>query len=203
MKTRIIALASCLVAGFVLAQDATDSAKPRLHVPKVLLSSQHADMAKVQVGDTFPDMALPTPEQGGEPTPLVNRYGLEATVVAIVDGDGPMAKSMLRDLSFDINRPYNPPKAAAKKSKVVTIAIAAGMSPEEAKQLAQKTEYNGLLLLDAKGEALAGLGTGRMPRVYVLNAEGKVEWFDIEHSLSTRREMKQAVRVLAGSPESK
>lgn len=203
MKIRIIAFTACLAAGTVLAQDATDTDKPKLQVPKVLLSTQHAEMSKVKVGDTFPDLALPTPEQGGEPTPMASQFGTEATVVAVLGGDGPMAKSMLRDLSFDINKPYAPAGAALQRSKVVTIAIASGLSPDEAKQLAKKAEYKGLLLLDPKGEAVASLGSGRMPRVYVLNTEGEVVWFDIEHSLSTRREMKQAVRVLAGSPEAK
>ena len=43
---------------------------------------------------------------------------------------------------------------------------------------------------------LAPLGEGRWPRVYVLDAEGKIVWFDIEYSVSTRRELRAAVESL-------
>ena len=41
-------------------------------------------------------------------------------------------------------------------------------------------------------------GMVRMPRVYVLDADGKIVWFDIEYSQSTQRELKQAIEALTG-----
>lgn len=203
MKTQFLTMAFCLLASNVLAQDvveATAPAKAKSRVPEVLLSAHHAPMVTAAVGDAFPNVALPTPDQGGDPTPLANRLGSEATVVAVMNSDRAMARALLRDLSLDINEKYNPPQGEIAEPKVSVIAIAGDMSPEAAMDVATRADYQLLLLLDPDGEALASLGSGRMPRVYVLNGEGQIEWLDIEYSLSTRREMRQAVRAVAGRP---
>ena len=53
-------------------------------------------------------------------------------------------------------------------------------------------------LHDADGKAFAQIGSGRFPRTYLLDPSGKIVWFDIEYSLATRRELHQALRVIAG-----
>ncbi len=106
-----------------------------------------------------------------------------------------MAKTLLRDLQLDIAAKY--PSAEGEPATVATLAIATGTTPGAAIEQAARSKYDGPLLLDEQGTGFAELGTGRLPRVYVLNSAGQVAWFDIEYSLSTRRELKQAVRALA------
>ncbi|MEM9659649.1 MAG: hypothetical protein AAF961_14915, partial [Planctomycetota bacterium] len=51
-------------------------------------------------------------------------------------------------------------------------------------------------LVDAEGVAFAKLGAKLLPRIYVLDAQGSVVWFDIEYSEATRRELRQAIAAL-------
>lgn len=187
-----IALAVCLIGASAFAQDA-----PKNRVPEVLLSSQHEQMVNVGVGAEFPELELPTAAQPTDgPQSLAEQLGADATVVAVVDGPSPMAKALLRDLEFDIAKKH--PVAAGETPAVATVAITTGTPAGEALNQAAIAKYTGPMLLDEQGEAFAQLGTDRLPRVYVLNGDGEVEWLDIEYSLSSRREMKQAVRALAG-----
>jgi hypothetical protein len=51
-------------------------------------------------------------------------------------------------------------------------------------------------LLDADGAAPAQVGTGAPMRIYVLDDQQKIAWFDIEFSEATRRELAQTLAVL-------
>ena len=53
------------------------------------------------------------------------------------------------------------------------------------------------MLLDSEGEALAKVATRRLPRTYLLDKKGKILWFDMEYSASTRRDLRDAIRVVA------
>jgi hypothetical protein len=37
-----------------------------------------------------------------------------------------------------------------------------------------------------------------LPRVYLLNASGKIIWFDTDYSQASRRNLMQAIQVLLG-----
>ena len=54
------------------------------------------------------------------------------------------------------------------------------------------------MLHDADGKAFAAVGKDKLPRVYLVDPQGKVLWFDLEYSLTTRRELQQALRVVLG-----
>ena len=55
-------------------------------------------------------------------------------------------------------------------------------------------------LLDADGKAFAQVGSERLPRVFVVDPAGKILWFDIEYSQTTRRELHQALHAATGAP---
>jgi hypothetical protein len=48
---------------------------------------------------------------------------------------------------------------------------------------------------------LADVGSVALPRLYVLDPAGKIVWFDIEYSESTRRELEQTLSVLTAAGE--
>ena len=54
-------------------------------------------------------------------------------------------------------------------------------------------------LLDHDGKAFNQVGMTKLPRVYVLDGSGKIAWFDIEYSQSTRRELKQTLTELTAA----
>jgi hypothetical protein len=196
---RTFALALAIGGSIAVAQDAAETATHKSRVPTAEFSDQHQEMIEVGVGAEFPELSLPPAAQPSDEAQVLSaQYGAKATVVAVVTGESAMAKTLLRDLQYDVAQQY--PVDQGQPPQVATLAIATGTKPGVALEQATKAKYDGPLLLDEQQTAFEQLGSGRLPRVYVLNAQGQIVWFDIEYSLSTRRELKQAVRALAGKP---
>lgn len=138
-------------------------------MPTVVLSDEHQAMCRVAVGDAFPAI------EG-----LADNQGAKATVVAVPGGVEWMQKMLAGDLKDDFA-----PKYGGEGVKLVTLA---GPPIGE-----------GVASLDTDAKTLVdALGEGRGPRVYVLDASGKIVWFDIEYTLSTHRELHAALDELVG-----
>ncbi len=57
-------------------------------------------------------------------------------------------------------------------------------------------------LSDGKGQFLGRVcKDNKVPRVYLLDAKGKILWFDVEYSRATREDLVQGVRVALGELE--
>jgi hypothetical protein len=56
------------------------------------------------------------------------------------------------------------------------------------------------VLCDPEQSLLARVAPGKVPATYLLDAAGKVLWFDIEYSRSTRRELAEAIRYTLAHP---
>jgi len=54
------------------------------------------------------------------------------------------------------------------------------------------------IFIDPGGALFAQVAHEKLPRIYVLDAEGKVLWFDMEYSEITREEMLQTIQVALG-----
>lgn len=168
-------------------------------IPPVLLSTQHLKLTNIKVGDKLPAAELVnarTPE--GDRQPLALGNGRAATVVTMFRGRGRMTRTMLRDLRHDVAETYADlgTEGAEAKPAVTTTAIAIEMPADEALAVADETGYAGPVVLDSEGQYFAQIGTERLPRVFVLDAEGTVVWMDIEYSQATRRELRQTLRAL-------
>jgi peroxiredoxin len=165
-----------------------ETAKPIIgeygaNVPPVLLSSGHAKLCKVSVGDEFPAMQLP-PLTGGGSAEIA--YGAKATVVLFWTTDRWMSVSALRDL------------VAISPEGVSIVGVAVGTKPDAAGNVIAETGAKFTQLLDANGAAFSQLGESALPRVYVLDAQHHIAWFDIEYSEATHRELQQTLAALAG-----
>jgi hypothetical protein len=183
------------MSGAAAAQQARPAAPA---IPPVVLSTQHSKLTEVKVGDQLPEANLASArEPNAQAQPLSLSQGRAATVVTLFRGRGRMARTMLRDLRYDVAETYagldTGPNA---KRAVTTTAIAVGMPAEEALAVAEETGYSGPVLLDPEGEYFAQVGAERLPRIYVLDAEGKIVWMDIEYSPATRRELRQTLEAL-------
>ncbi|MEM9187205.1 MAG: hypothetical protein AAGB00_11990 [Planctomycetota bacterium] len=155
--------------------------------PKVALSEAHRSQCRVRVGDTLPDLPLKTPN--GDAQPLAPLLGKRATVVVFYQSaaasKGWMTRTLLADLGPDVADRFG-------DQGVATAAISVGGPPTST------TGAGVLSLVDATGGAFAKVGTGRLPRVYVVDPKGRVLWFDIEYSNSTRRELRQTLQTFPG-----
>jgi len=160
-------------------------------IPNVLLSKSDEAQCRLKVGDAMPAVKLPQLGDGGEKQ-LADLYGEKATVVVFWKGDRRMALQQLADLGPDVVKPFG-------QNGVAVVGVAVGETPQNAEAVLKKHHADFPNLLDSGGEAFAQLGTGKLPRTYLLDPQGKILWFDIEYSLATRRELNRALRAVTGA----
>jgi len=156
------------------------------NVPPVLLAAEHAGLCKVNVGDAFPAIALP--KVGGGDAKVADFAGKKATVVLFWTPDRWMAEGALVDLAIEA--------AAFGEKGAGFVGIVEGPANEKAGELIKSAGAGLTQLADADGAAFAQVGELALPRVYVLDAAGKIAWFDIEYSEATRRELRQTLAEL-------
>lgn len=164
-----------------------DSAKPTT-MPKVQLSKREQALCKVKVGDTMPEIQLPKVD-GGEKTKLASLMGKKATVVVFWKGDRRMTRDQLADVGPDVVETFG-------KEGVAVVGVAVNETASSAAEALSKAGAQFPNLLDTDGKAFALVGSERLPRTYVLDAKGRIVWFDIEYSLTTRRELRDALQIL-------
>lgn len=160
-----------------------------LSMPKVVLSDQHAAMSKVKVGDAFPNLELP--DTAGQRRSLTELYGPKLTLVVFWDHTQPTA---IEELS-DLNR-YHLPRFGDKGLAVV--AVNSGDGATEAAELAKTAGASYPVLIDTDRQAFAQVASDKLPRSYLLDPTGKVIWFDLEYSPTTRRDLAVAIRHTLG-----
>lgn len=158
-----------------------------LTMPQVFLSEGHAQLCRVQVGDAFPDLELPDLES--QQQKLSQLMGKKLTVVVFWNGSQPMALEELADMGPRIMKRFS-------GDDVAVVGINTGDDPQLALELAGQAGARFVNLSDRDGAALDQVGTGKIPRTYLVDASGKIVWFDIEYSRTTRRELAQAIRFL-------
>jgi peroxiredoxin len=158
-------------------------------VPKVELSKAEQGLCKLKVGDAMPKLELP--KVGGGNAALADLLGKKATVVVFWKDNRRMAREQLADMGSDVVGPF------AEKG-VAVIGVAVDEPANNVQATLQKAKATFPNLIDAGGKVFAQVGSQRLPRTFVLDASGKVVWFDIEYSLMTRRELKQTLQTLVG-----
>jgi len=160
-----------------------------LSMPRVVLSDQHTAMCKVKVGDAFPNLELP--DTAGQQRSLTELYGPKLTLVVFWDQTQPTA---LEELS-DLNR-YHLPRFGNKGLAVV--AVNCGDGATQAAELAKNAGASYPVLVDVDRQAFAQVASDKLPRSYLLDPSGKVIWFDLEYSPTTRRDLAVAIRHTLG-----
>jgi peroxiredoxin len=153
-------------------------------VPPVMLTSEHEALCRVKVGDTLPEIELPKVDGGN--AKLSGLYGKAATVVVFWKGDRQMALDELADLGPDVVEKFGSRGVEVVGVAVTDPAAAAGST-------ISKSAASFPQLLDADGKAFDKVGSEKFPWTLVLDANGKIVWFDLEYSLATRRELQQAL----------
>jgi peroxiredoxin len=161
-------------------------------IPSVALSKRHEALCRVKVGDSMPEIALPRAGEGGDRVSLPELAGEKATVVVFWTSDRRMAREQLADIGPDVIEQFG-------ERGVAVVGIAVNESEQSAEEALQQARARFANLLDREGEAFAAVGSERLPRTYLVDSRGKILWFDIEYSLSTRRELRRALRAVTES----
>ncbi len=164
-----------------------DDGPTELTMPKVFLTEAHAKTCLVKVGDPFPDLRLP--DLQGQEQSLAALLGKKFTVVVFWTGKRPTSLVELADLGPGVVQRF-------PNQGVAVIGVNSGDDPQLAGELLKHAGGTFVNLSDRDGKALAQVATARIPRTYLLDASGKVLWFDLEYSRTTRRELVQAIRFL-------
>jgi peroxiredoxin len=161
---------------------------PGAEIPAVLLTASQKAECVACVGDALPDLELPTLE--GKSARLQSLFGHRATVVLFWSPEQWTSRMALADVGRDI--------AEAKQDGVAVVGI--GVGPSDAVQGATKQSAAAIAqLVDAEGASLEKVGSALLPRLYVLDAQQKIVWFDIDYSETTRRELNQTIAALVGA----
>lgn len=154
-------------------------------VPPVILSETHRQQCLVNVGDEFPVLELTNSD--GEAVKLASQYGEVATVILLWTPDRWMSRAARADIARDV--------AGLEGIRVISVALgtaAEAEAPIDAEQL--------IKLQDREGLTLSKVGSGMLPRIYVLDRAGVIAWFDVEYSEATRRELDRTLAVLKSLP---
>ena len=167
---------------------------PKPTMPKVLLTEEQKATCRVGVGDILPGGEVTG--RDGSPHALADLLGQRLTVVFLWNvPQGARARLLtetaLGDLAVDVAQPY-----AEKGVRVVGVNV--GDATQTVTQIAQSTGAEFPQMLDPQGALFAQVATGGLPRIYLLDAEGKILWFDLEYSRSTHDALLTAIRVTLG-----
>jgi peroxiredoxin len=169
----------------ILAPDLLDSS--RAEVPTVVMSQQHQETCLVNVGDTMPDARLT--DLNGKEQELSKLLGDRLTVVFFWTAADRSSLEELGDLAAKVASPL-----AAQGVKVV--GICERDPADEARKACEQAGVSYPVLLDPGGTFFSQVATRRLPRTYLIDATGKILWFDIEYTAPTRHDLREALRAL-------
>jgi peroxiredoxin len=171
---------------------------PPATIPKVNLSDELRAGCLVEVGDALPKGELP--DLADKTHSLASLYGKNLTVVCFWTAASRRtqleAADTLRSLTNDVAKPF-----VKKGVQVIGIEVARnfvnGAAWESIRETVSKLPFP--CLTDGKGQYLGNVcKDDKMPRVFLLDAKGKILWFDVEYSRSTREDLVQGIRVALG-----
>jgi peroxiredoxin len=154
-------------------------------MPRVLMSVGQAATCRVKVGDALPPFELH--DLSGQTHTLADLQGSKLTLVLLWSEKLLFAHEALEDMATLVFKPYH-------EQGLQIIAIDVGDAPETIGAAAKRASELFPVLLDPQKEYFDQVATAKLPRLYLLDAGGKILWFDIEYGRTTRRELQQAIR---------
>jgi peroxiredoxin len=162
---------------------------PAPKMPVVKMPAALLQTCLVKDGDAMPEAELANLE--GKRVALRSLLGKKLTVVLFWQSDNMYATQALEYVELDVVKQFG-----AKGVQAVGINVKD--APDAARKAVEEAGAKYVNLLDPEGTYFAKVATEKIPRVYLLDAAGKVLWFDIEYSTSTRRDLERAIRFALG-----
>jgi len=163
-------------------EEAIDSGQS---MPQVYFTEEHAKLSLVHVGDQFPKLELA--DLDGEQQQFGELLGEKLTIVIFWQSGLPTSLEALADLQARFLKEF-------ADQGVGVVGINVGDEPLLARELTEQAATEYPQLSDRDHKAFAQVATRTLPRCYLLDASGKVLWFDIEYSRTTRQQLLSAIR---------
>jgi hypothetical protein len=167
---------------------AIPAVKPNdVYEPRVILSRAHEQTCLVNVADTLPNLALThlTGELKGESVALDDLRGDQLTVVVFWTTRLAFGREQFAHLASEVALPF-------RHLGVKVVAVNVG-DPVEQIELDDVTKDEIVCVHDSDGTAIATIATSKLPRTYLIDGQGRILWFDLEYSRTTRRQLKNAI----------
>lgn len=158
---------------------------PNPRKPEILLSSQHQQQVVKQLGDVL-EPTSQLQDVAGQDVVLRDALSDRLTVLIFWSEKSVAGYEQFRRIPVDVLARFAPHRV-----KVVTINV--GGTVKETQRLTGKAADKILSLADTESKLLKQFAKAGVPRTYVLDAQGRVLWYDIEFSESTRRELDNAL----------
>jgi len=173
---------------------------PKPTMPEVQLSESMQATCVVQVGDTMPGGRLS--DISGQFRLIRELLGPRMTVVCFFSaGQSPISALAAERLLSDLQRHVADPLAG---KAIQVIAISVGDSPEQLAPIVEKVSPPFPVLLDPARAYFALVAKKLLPRIYLLDSEGNVLWFDLaftELAGQVRERLLQAITVALDESE--
>lgn len=166
---------------------------PKLSMPKVVLTEADQQTCLVKVGDQMPHAELP--DSNGTTHRLQELFGPRLTVICFWAGGNTeeqqsRALDVLEFLQLEVAEPFS--------THVRVIGVNVGDSAQSIAELVGKAGVRFVTLLDAQGSLFSRVATQGLPRVYLIDSQGKILWFDMELRRISRQDLLTAIRVSLG-----
>ncbi len=158
-------------------------------MPQVAFTEQHAQTCRVFTGDQFP--ALELSGLDGQSRDFGDLLGEKLTIIVFWSSKLPTSVEELADLQKRFLSEFG-------EQGVSAVAVNVGDEPTLAKEFAQQSGATYPQLADPQRQAFAKVATEKLPRTYLLDASGKILWFDMEYSRTTRQQLLSAIRYSLG-----
>ncbi len=165
------------------APDATQL-EAEAYEPRILLSNTHEATCLLKVGDAVPSVTLNDVE--GTQLQLQRRFGEKMTVIVFWTSGNVPALDQFQRLASEVWSSW-------AGAGVGVVAVNVGDNIELVRELTGEAEDNVASLVDEDGSVFAQFATSMLPRTYLVDDQGKILWFDLEYSRSTRRELQNAL----------
>ncbi len=161
-------------------------------IPEVKLPKALEATCLIKVGDGLPEGELTTVD--GEKKVIADMVGKGGTVIFFwAAGDSEIAQKTvalsLADLQGDALAVYG-------DKGLAVVAINPKDPPEKTKEILGEAKVSYPMLVDVGGSYFAKVASEELPRIYVLDATGKVVWFDVGFSEVSREALKQTLQVM-------
>lgn len=162
---------------------------PPATIPETIMGEKDRATCRVWKGDVIPDAELP--DIDGKKVSLRSLMGKKLSVIVFWTTKSMDARQQLGDVGPDIAKKY------AEKG-VAVIGINEGDSPTAVREELKNAEATFPNLLDSGGQYFAKVATAKLPRTYLLDAQGKILWLDIVYSRTTLRDLETGIKVALG-----
>lgn len=152
--------------------------------PVVVLTEAHKKTCQLFVGDKIPDTTV-TDIQGTNHQ-LRRLLGDRVTVMIFWNDKSAMGMEQFRRIPIDVLAEFG-------SRGVQVVAAHVGGEIATVRNLTGNAAGKITSLVDKDGKFFSQVATASVPRTYVVDAEGKILWFDIEYSQSTQRSLRNAL----------